>query len=184
MSERDSISSAFASPPVEKTLMSRHPLYVTYNGMLNRCYNKSEPGYKNYGARGIAVCKRWLDSFDDFASDMGDRPGRGYSLGRIDNDGDYSPGNCRWETAKQQAQNTRRNVRVTIEGRTQVASEWAREIGISREGFRLRLRTKSQKNITRPAAKVFRAKRKGAKSWHKWASPSLKKKLKAAGLLD
>lgn len=85
-----------------------YPQNIWHN-MIARCTNPKHPAYKHYGGRGISVCKRWLDSFESFVEDVGPRPSFKYSLDRIDNDGNYEPGNCRWATAKQQMNNTRRN---------------------------------------------------------------------------
>lgn len=78
---------------------------MIWSNMLNRCHNESHEAYKNYGGRGIAVCKRWL-KFDNFLADMGPRPGK-LTLDRKNNDGNYTPRNCRWATRKQQAANRR-----------------------------------------------------------------------------
>lgn len=86
---------------------SRSALYVRWNSMLARCTHPGTNGYRHYGGRGIKVCARWYD-FSNFLADMGEPPGPGYSLDRIDNDGDYEPGNVRWATAQEQYANTPR----------------------------------------------------------------------------
>lgn len=99
------------------------PMYRIWGGMIARCRHESE-----YRDRGIVVCERWK-SFTNFLADMGERP-PGMSLGRIDNDGNYEPGNCRWETVEQQQNNTRRSRFVTAFGKTQTIKQWSRETGL------------------------------------------------------
>ncbi|HEV8573869.1 MAG TPA: hypothetical protein VGR43_04090 [Dehalococcoidia bacterium] len=82
------------------------PEYDIWQGMLNRCRNPKVISYKYYGARGIKVCERWND-FANFYSDMGQRPSETHSVDRIDPNGDYEPGNCRWATPQEQRVNQR-----------------------------------------------------------------------------
>ena len=104
---------------------TRSQIYTIWGSMLNRTKCPSCRGFKNYGGRGIKVCDRWK-RFENFLEDMGERPGKGYSIERINNDGDYEPGNCRWATSKEQNTNTRRVVLTTIDGKTDSMAGWAK----------------------------------------------------------
>ena len=82
--------------------------YHCWTSMKSRCLNPSSTHFRHYGGRGIKICQRWLDSYEDFLADMGRRPSAKHSIDRYpDNDGDYEPGNCRWATHSQQMKNRR-----------------------------------------------------------------------------
>lgn len=104
--------------------------YSTWTDIQSRCNNPNAKFYSNYGGRGIQVCARWLESFENFLADMGPRPAGDYSIERNDNDGNYEPGNCRWATRTEQANNKRNNVKVTIDGVTKNLSAWCCEYGV------------------------------------------------------
>lgn len=93
--------------------MSHLPAYLNWQTMIQRCENPKNPHYRRYGARGIKVCDRWK-VFENFYADMGERPSPDYSIDRIDNDGSYEPGNCRWATRRQQLLNTGRSKAKSI----------------------------------------------------------------------
>lgn len=85
----------------------RSPTWMAWRSMIQRCCYPSQQSYPRYGGRGITICEQWRYDFAAFLADVGEKPGPEYSLGRIDNDGNYEPGNVRWETVGQQAKNRR-----------------------------------------------------------------------------
>jgi len=98
--------------------------------MLTRCTNPNFPGFYKHGGRGIRVCERW-HSFENFLADMGERPS-GKTLDRINNNGHYEPGNCRWATTAEQSVNTRQNHFLTFMGETMTLSQWTAKMGLRR----------------------------------------------------
>jgi len=111
--------------------LSKDPEYALWRGMRRRCFSSNDKNYHNYGGRGITVCDRWKDSFENFYADMGPRPSPELTIDRTNNDGPYSPENCRWATWSQQIRNQR--VRKTnnsgLKGVTQTKSgKWRARI--------------------------------------------------------
>ena len=104
-------------------------IYRVWNSMIQRCTNPNLDNYNRYGGRGIKVCNRWL-KFEFFYADMGDKP-EGFSIDRIDNDGNYEPKNCKWSSMKEQQRNTRRNRFIEHEGITKPLIEWSEELNIN-----------------------------------------------------
>jgi len=106
------------------------PEYGIWSGIKQRCYDQGYKRYKDYGGRGITVCERWLNNFDAFYADVGQRPSKDHSLDRINNDGNYEPGNVKWSTRTEQQNNKRTNLLVTHRGETHTVAEWSRMTGI------------------------------------------------------
>lgn len=107
--------------------------------MKDRCHNPKAPKFHLYGARGIAVCQEWRDSFGAFFAEMGECPA-GMSIDRTDNDRGYEPGNVRWATPRQQSNNLRTTRHFTLNGIDGTLTDWAERWGCSRDAIKLRLR--------------------------------------------
>lgn len=118
-----------------------HPReYAAWCAMKSRCYNVNAVSYDRYGARGILVCDRWINDFPTFFKDMGERPSKGHSLERKNNELGYFPENCEWATRDIQANNKRSSIRVTYKGITKTQKQWADFFGINYKTFKNRLR--------------------------------------------
>lgn len=107
------------------------PEYRVWTGMIGRCHNPKNKSFPRYGGRGIAVCDRWRDSFQDFLRDVGPRPSPSHSIDRIDNSRGYEPGNCRWATARTQTNNRGVTLLVTLDGETRPLAEWCEARGLN-----------------------------------------------------
>mgnify|MGYP001566304561 CR=1 FL=1 len=106
------------------------PEWKAWANAKGRCYNPNDEGYANYGGRGIAMYGPWLDDPAAFIGHVGPKPSPKHSLGRIKNDGDYEPGNVRWETDEEQQNNRRSNHWITAFGKTMTLAQWSRETGV------------------------------------------------------
>lgn len=121
--------------------MEGTPTYKAWCSMKQRCTNPHHEYYSHYGARGIRVCDRWAHSFRAFYDDMGNRPSNKHTLDRFpNNNGNYEPGNVRWATWREQNQNRRINVMLTMNGETLCVAEWSRRTGIRQDTIRWRIK--------------------------------------------
>jgi len=110
-----------------------------WRGIRDRCINPKSTHYHDYGGRGIKMCDSWLHSFDNFIKDMGPRPSNKHTIERIENDGDYELGNCKWATRKQQANNRRSNRLFEYNGISQTMQEIIDQTGIKKSTFKSRV---------------------------------------------
>jgi hypothetical protein len=113
--------------------------YRIWQCMKQRCNYAGHKSYGDYGGRGIKVCAAWDESFEAFLRDMGECP-HGHTLGRRDNEGDYEPSNCRWETRSQQARNRRSTFMLSAFGETKCATDWCEKFGIALDTLSWRIR--------------------------------------------
>ena len=139
---------------------------VEYNAWLymrTRCLNKNREDWMLYGGRGVKICQRWIDSFSDFLSDVGRRPSPHHSLDRWpDVNGDYEPGNVRWASPDEQANNKRNNRKITFNGETLNLSQWARRVGVGHKTISYRLSQNNwsiERALTTPGVPSMRGRR-------------------------
>lgn len=123
--------------------------YNTWVMMRQRCYNPRNKDYKDYGGRGIKICKEW-ESFSVFLDDMGVAPSKSHSIDRMNNDGDYTPNNCKWRTCKFQCNHTRKNILITHNDQTKTLAQWSDtlNIGYSTLHKRYRLKWSAERILT------------------------------------
>lgn len=133
--------------------MKRTPEWKAWDSAKQRTTNPNHKSYHDYGGRGISMCDRWRDNFEAFYADMGPRPTLKHSLDRYpDQNGDYEPGNCRWATWTEQANNKRNNRLLTVKGQTMTIPEWSRQTGLSQSCLLQRLRAgRSEDEMLLPA---------------------------------
>lgn len=133
--------------------MTNTKVFKTWQGIQARCYSPNNEKFKDYGGRGIKVCDRWLESFENFFADMG-HPQPHESIDRINNDGDYCPENCRWTDNKTQQRNTRRNRFLVLDGESKTIAEWSEITGISQGTIseRIKYGWSDRDVLTKPAS--------------------------------
>lgn len=120
--------------------MSKSKLYRRWSSMITRCENKSVEKYKDYGNRGIKVCEQWRNSFEIFLRDVRMPPTPKHQIDRIDNNGDYEPGNVHWVTIEEQANNKRSTIMLTHDRQTLPLSTWSKLVNIKRKTLRARIK--------------------------------------------
>lgn len=145
-----------------KTCAGASPERHVWLAMRSRCNKPNNPAFCNYGGRGIKVCDRWQDSFENFLADMGNRPSPKHSIDRFpDGDGNYEPGNCRWATTSEQAATRRTTRLITVDGITLPISHWAQQAGINYQTICKRLESGWSESdaVTTPLSKAKSHKR-------------------------
>jgi hypothetical protein len=151
------------SAEVRRTCARQHgdsdsPEHCTWMGMRQRCYKPTSPDFADYGGRGIRVCDEWNADYSAFLRDMGRRPSSKHSIDRIDVNGNYEPGNCRWATNTEQARNRRNNHVLEHDGVRMTLTEWAEKIGIHQVTLRQRIeRLGLEEALTTPKLRFRRS---------------------------
>lgn len=136
------------------TTIGSSKTYHSWQRIVQRCMNPNVKNYKDYGGRGIKVCKRWL-KFENFLQDMGEPPTQNHSIDRIKNDLGYCKSNCKWSTRKQQQRNRRNSRLITFNGKTQCIIEWSEKTGVLAITINARLKRgwSIEKALTTPVVK-------------------------------
>ena len=114
--------------------------YRAWTAMKERCYNTHADRYERYGGRGITVCERWMESFENFLEDVGPAPSSKHSIDRKEVDGNYEPGNCQWATPREQSLNKSNSVRAAVYGKTMPVLDWSAISGIIPQTIYYRLK--------------------------------------------
>ena len=136
----------------------RTPEYRSWRAAMARCQNPKNIGYARYGGRGVSVCERWHD-FLAFLADMGPRPTLAHSIDRIDVNGNYEPGNCRWATRTEQARNKRTNVVIEIDGVRKCMVDWCLHFGVPQTAAHKRISTLGWEAVRAVSAPARRQRR-------------------------
>jgi hypothetical protein len=153
-SEEKALSTPVKSKKMHYDGRAKTRAYGCWRSMMKRCYDPKHEAYGRYGGAGILVCERW-HRFENFLADMGEAP-PGHSIDRKDNDKGYAPDNCRWATMQEQQNNRSTNVWLTLGDRTQTATQWAAELGMTVQAIRCRLNKLGwpvEKALTTPVKK-------------------------------
>jgi hypothetical protein len=111
--------------------LAKHPLYRVWSSMKRRCFNSNDESYKNYGARGIVVCSKWMVFKEFYIWAINNGYARGLTIERVDNDGNYDPSNCKLVPLKEQSKNRRSNHWIKHNGETKIMSQWAIDLNIN-----------------------------------------------------
>lgn len=140
--------------------LTKSPTYKSWIALRKRCTDIKNNYFKDYGGRGIYVCERWFNSFENFLEDIGHKPSKEYTLDRINNDGPYSPENCRWATLTEQGRNKSTNRLITLYGHTKCVASWAEIFNLKKQLIYTRLNSGWTPEMALFKPKEYRKERK------------------------